>query len=77
MLLPKGYWGLWGIVLVNVLWNTLSGILNRHLALFIVYYYFLHGFRPVQAMGSVSLEANLLHNLASVKEEVIYECLSP
>ena len=33
----------------------------------------LHGFRSVRGMGTTSLEANLLQNMTSMREEIIYK----
>ena len=44
MLLPNGSGGFRGIVLVDVLWNTVSGIINRQLMSVIFYHDTLHGF---------------------------------
>ena len=59
--------------MVELLWKTESGILNRCLMLVIVYHGTLHGFQAGQVMGINSLEAKLIHNMEAMSDEILYE----
>ena len=47
-------------------------ILNRRFTASITYHYFLHGFRAGRSTGTATLEAKLLQQLATLREEVLY-----
>ena len=62
-----------GIVLVEVLWKTVSGLLNCHFTLAIRFCDFLHRFRDGHRMGTATLEANPLQCLTSIREAVLHD----
>ena len=70
--IPKGYAAFRSIVLVEVMWKTVTGILNRRLAAAIKLYEMLHGFRMGRGTGTASLEANLIQHLMAMREAVLY-----
>ena len=47
-------------------------ILNRRLTASIAYHNSLHGFQAGRGTGTATLEAKLLQQLASMREEVLY-----
>ena len=72
VLIPKGKKDYRGIGLVEVMWKVVAAILNRRLTASITFYEFLHGFRAGRGKGTATLEANLLQQLAALREEVLY-----
>ena len=66
-LIPKGYVAFRSIVLVEVMWKTVTRILNRRLAAAIKLYEMLHRFRMGRGTGTVSLEANLKQRLMAMR----------
>ena len=54
------------------MWKVVAAILNRRLTAPITYHNFLHGFRASLGTGTATLEANLLQQLAALREEVMY-----
>ena len=72
VLIPKGEKDYRGIRLVEVMWNLVAEILNRRFTASINYHDFLHGFRTGRGTGTATLEANLLQQLAALREEVLY-----
>ena len=69
---PKGIQEYRGIDLVEVMWKVVAAILHRRITSSIAYHDFLHGFRLGRVTGTATLEAKLLQNLASLREEVLY-----
>ena len=67
-----GGWGYHGIVLVEVVWKVVVVILNYYIKASINLQDFLHGFREDCGTGTTTLEANLLHQLSIMREEVLY-----
>ena len=67
VLIPKGKKDYRGIGLVEVMWKVVAEILNRRLTASITFHDFLHGFRAVRGTGTSTLEAKLLHQLASLR----------
>ena len=61
-----------GIGIVGVMWKVVAAILNRRLTASITFHDFLHGFRAGCGTGNATLEAKLLHQLAALREEVLY-----
>ena len=49
-----------------------GGNFNCHLTASITYHNFLHGFREGRGTGTANLEAKLLHQIAALREEVLY-----
>ena len=72
VLLPKGKKDYRGIGLVEVMWKVAAEILNRQITTSINYHDFLHGFWAGCGTGTATLEAKLLHQLAALREEVLY-----
>ena len=61
-----------GIGLVEAMWKVVAAILHRRLTTAITYHDALHGFRAGRGTGTATLEANLLQQLAAMREEVLY-----
>ena len=72
VLISKGKKDYRGIGLVEVMWKVVAAILNRRLTASITYHDFLHGFRAGSGKGTATLEAELLQQLAALREEVLY-----
>ena len=72
VLLSKGEKDYRGIGLVEVMWKVVAAILNRRLTASITYHDFLHGFLVVRGTGNATIGAKLLHQLAALREEVLY-----
>ena len=72
VLIPKGEKDYRGIGLMEVMWKVVVEILNRRFAASITYHDALHGFRAGRGMGTATLEAKLLQELAALREEVLY-----
>ena len=72
VLIFKGKKDYRGIGLVEVMWKVMAAILNRRFTASIAYHDFLHGFRAGHGTGTATLEAKLLHQLAALREEVLY-----
>ena len=73
VLIPKGNGYSRGIGLVEVLWKTVSGVINRHIRVEVHFHHLLHDFWEGRGARTVSLEENLLQNLAEMREEMLYE----
>ena len=57
---------------MEVMWKVVAAILNRRLTASITYHDFLHGFRACPGTGTATLEAELLQQLAVLREKVLY-----
>ena len=75
VLIPKGNMDYRGIGLVEVMWKLVAAILNSRLTASITYHDFLHGFWAGCGIGTATLEAKLLQQLAALREEVLYVIL--
>ena len=64
--------GLLGIGLFEVLWKAIASLLIRRLAAAISFHDILHGFRSGQGTETSALEANLLQQLTSMMEAVLF-----
>ena len=73
VMLPKGVGELCGIVLVEVLWNKIATIKENWLGNAVDFHDVLHNFQDNQVTGTSSLEENTLHQLATIKGEVLYK----
>ena len=73
ILLTKGNVNFQFIVLVEVIWKTISGIINQQIGTAVLFHDILHGFHAVREMGTASLEANLIQHLMEIREELLYE----
>ena len=74
VLIPKGTSGDFrGIGLAEVLWKTVTSLLNRRLTAEIIFHDVLHGFRSGRGIGNASLEAKLLQHITSMREAVLFE----
>ena len=62
----------WGIGLVEVMWKVMAAILNHRVMDSITFHNFLHGLRAGRVTGTATLEANMLQQIAALKEEVLY-----
>ena len=72
VLIPKEKKDYRGIGLVELMWKVVAAILNLRLTDYINLHDFLHGFRAGSVTGTATLEAKLLHQLAALREEVLY-----
>ena len=72
VLIPKGKKDYWGIGLVEVMWKVVAAILNRRLTASITFHDFLHSFWGDRITSTTTLEAELLQQLAALREEVLY-----
>ena len=72
VLIPKGKKDYRGIDLLEVMWKVVADILNRWFTASITFHDFLCGFRAGRRTGTATLEANLLHQLADLREVVLY-----
>ena len=68
----KGGGKLFVIVLVEVLWKMVAVIINCRLGDSITLHDVLHGLQAGCRMGTSSIEAKLLHQLTSMRKEVMY-----
>ena len=75
VLIPKGKKDYRGIGLVELVWKVVAAILNRRFTSSITYHNALHGFMSDRGMGTATLEAKLLQQLAALREEVLYVIL--
>ena len=58
--------------LVEVMWKVVELILNCRLTASITFHDFLRGFRAGCGTGTATLKANLIRQLAPLREEVLY-----
>ena len=72
VLIPKGKGDYREIFLVEVTWKVVAETLNRQLTASITFHDFLHGFREGCSMGTATLEAKLLQQLAALREYILY-----
>ena len=72
VLIPKGKKDYRGIGLVEVMWKVVVAILNRGITASITFHIFIHGFWAGRGTGTANLEAKLLQQIATLREEVIY-----
>ena len=72
VLTPKGKGDYRGIGLMELMWKVVAVILNRCFTYSITFHDVLHGFRAGRGTGTATLEAKLLQQLASMREEVLY-----
>ena len=70
VLIPNGGGYYRVICLVEVVWKVVMVILNRHFTASIAFHNAFHGLRAVQGTDNASLEAEMLHQLTPMKEEV-------
>ena len=75
VLIPKGKKYYRGIGLVEVMRKVVAAILNFRLTASITDHDFLHIFWAGRGTGTATLEANLLQQLAALREEVLYVIL--
>ena len=60
-----------GVVLVEVIWNTISSLLNHWLAVAITYHDVLHRFQSGRGTGTANLKDKLLQQLTAMREAVL------
>ena len=72
VLIPKGKKDCRVIGLVEVMWKVVAAILNCQLTASITFHDFLHGFWAGRGTCTATLEAKLIQQLASSREEVLY-----
>ena len=61
-----------GIVIVEVLWKSLLGLINWKIVTALKFHDVLNGFWTGRGTGTNSLEAKLLQELMEIREEVLY-----
>ena len=64
-----------GIQLVEVLWNTVTSLLNRIFTETIMLYDVLHGFWAGCGTGNATSKAKLIQHLTDMKEAVLYKII--
>ena len=73
VIIPKGGGtDFWGIVLVEVLWNAISGIINRRLSSSIQFHDVLHEFLAGRGTGTTTHEEKLLQRIISMRDTVLH-----
>ena len=60
---------------MEVIWKAVTVIHNRRFTASITYHDFLHGFRAGHSTGTATLEVELLHQVAALREEVLHAIL--
>ena len=58
---------------MEVIWKTVTVILNQRLGMAITFPEVLHGFRSGRGAGTASLKAKLIQQLTAMKVEVLYD----
>ena len=72
-LIPKGYKGdFWGFGLVEVLCNTITGLLNRRFNSETFFHDVLHGVLVGCGWGTAALDSKLLKHITSMREVVLH-----
>ena len=73
-MIQKGVGGdFWGVVLVEVLWKTVTGLLGCRFTSVIQFYDVFHGFGAGRGMRAAFLEAKLIQQLTATMEAVLYD----
>ena len=72
VLITKGVCDYRGIGLVKVVWKEATTIINCCFTASTNFHDVLHGLREGLGTGTASIEANLLQQLTSMREEVLY-----
>ena len=72
---PKETGNFRGIQLVEVLWNTILGVINRQIGVAVQFHNILHGLWGGQGIGTEFIEDKILQQLTAMREEVLYEVL--
>ena len=75
VLIPKRGVEYRSIGLVEVMWKAVAVIINHHFTAPINYHDSLHRFRAGCGMGTATIEVNLLHQVAALREAVIHVIL--
>ena len=73
VLISKGGGDFWRVVLVEVLWKTVTVIPNRNLTMDIGFHDTLHGFQAGQVTGTASLESKLIQQITAMREAILHE----
>ena len=60
-----------GIGLVEMLWKTVTGILNQQLTVAITFYDVLYGFQAGRGVGTSDLETKLIQQLTDMRDAVL------
>ena len=72
---PKGKMEYHGIRLLEVMWKLVADILNLRITASTTFHNFLYRFWAGCTMGTATLEAKLLQQIATLREEVLYVIL--
>ena len=72
VLIPKWKGGFQSIGFVKVFWKAVTRLLNRWLMEAISYHNSLHGFWAGEWTGTAALKANLIQQLTSMREAVLF-----
>ena len=76
VLIPKGDNGDFrGIGIVEILWNTITGLLNPRFTSAIGFHDVLHGLCAGYGMGTASLDAKLIQKITDTREAVLHKNL--
>jgi hypothetical protein len=71
VLLPKGGGNFWGIGLLDPCWKVVEKIMVRRMTI-IDFHPSLHGGLPKRGMGTATIEAKLVQQLAWMEQEPLY-----
>ena len=72
VLLSKGNVNYREIGLIEFLWKTIPGLINRIIGAPVIYHDNLHRFKAGRVTGTAYLEIKLPHKVMAMREEVIY-----
>ena len=75
VLLSKGNVNYREIGLIEFLWKTIPGLINRRIGAPVIYHDNLHRFKAGRVTGTAYLESKLIQQLTVIREEVLYEVL--
>ena len=75
ILIPKCKGDFLGIGLIEVLWKAITSLLNHRITAAIFFHDMLRVFWAGQGTGTPTLEANLLQQITSMREAVLFKVL--
>jgi hypothetical protein len=70
--IPKASGGVRGIGLLEIIWKTISSIIDSRIKAKVRFHTALHGFRPGGEMSSATIEAKLRIQLATIYQHPRY-----
>ena len=75
VIIPKGNGEFIGIRIIKLLCKSLPGVINLQIGVAVQFHDVMHVFREDWGTGTTSLESNLLHQIMTMREEILYEVL--